>query len=37
MPLEMMLRIYFLQRWYALSDPMAEESLLRQRGDAPVF
>jgi len=27
MPLETMLRIYFLQNWYALSDPMAEESL----------
>lgn len=27
MSLEMMLRIYFLQSWYALSDPMAEESL----------
>ena len=27
MPLEMMLRVYFLQNWYALSDPMAEESL----------
>ena len=27
MPLEMMLRIYFLQNWYALSDPMAEETL----------
>ena len=27
MPLEMMLRVYFLQSWYALSDPMAEESL----------
>src|SRR6056297_553430 len=27
MPLETMLRIYFLQSWYALSDPMAEESL----------
>lgn len=27
MPLERMLRIYFLQSWYALSDPMAEESL----------
>lgn len=27
MPLEMMLGIYFLQSWYALSDPMAEESL----------
>jgi len=27
MPLEMMLRIYFLQSWYALSDPLAEESL----------
>jgi len=27
MPLEVMLRIYFLQNWYALSDPMAEEML----------
>ena len=27
MPLETMLRIYFLQNWYALSDPMAEETL----------
>jgi hypothetical protein len=27
MPLETMLRIYFLQSWYALSDPMVEESL----------
>jgi len=27
MPLETMLRIYCLQQWYALSDPMAEESL----------
>jgi IS5 family transposase len=27
MPLETMLRIYFLQDWYALSDPMAEETL----------
>jgi IS5 family transposase len=27
MPLETMLRIYFLQNWYALSDPMAEEML----------
>jgi hypothetical protein len=27
MPLEVMLRIYFLQNWYALSDPMAEETL----------
>lgn len=26
-PLETMLRVYFLQQWYALSDPMAEESL----------
>ena len=24
MPLETMLRVYFLQNWYALSDPMAE-------------
>jgi IS5 family transposase len=27
MPLDTMLRVYFLQNWYALSDPMAEESL----------
>jgi IS5 family transposase len=27
MPLETMLRIYFLQQWYGLSDPAAEESL----------
>jgi transposase, IS5 family len=27
MPLEIMLRVYFLQNWYALSDPMAEEML----------
>jgi len=27
MLLERMLRIYFLQSWYALSDPMAEETL----------
>ena len=27
MPLETMLRVYFLQNWYALSDPMAEENL----------
>lgn len=27
MPLETMLRVYFLQNWYALSDPMAEEIL----------
>ena len=26
MPLETMLRIYFLQNWYALSDPMADET-----------
>ena len=26
-PLETMLRVYFLQNWYALSDPMAEENL----------
>ena len=25
MPIETMLRVYFLQQWYALSDPMAEE------------
>ncbi|OWV39199.1 IS5 family transposase [Mameliella alba] len=27
MPLETMMRVYFLQQWYALSDPMAEEML----------
>ena len=27
MPLKMLLRVYFLQNWYALSDPMAEETL----------
>jgi IS5 family transposase len=27
MPLETMLRVYFLQQWYALSNPMAEEML----------
>jgi IS5 family transposase len=27
MPIETMLRVYFLQNWYALSDPMAEEML----------
>jgi transposase, IS5 family len=26
MPLETMLRVYFLQQWYGLSDPMAEEA-----------
>jgi len=27
LPLEVKLRVYFLQNWYALSDPMAEETL----------
>jgi len=27
MPLDVMLRIYCLQQWYAFSEPMAEESL----------
>ena len=27
LPLEVMLRVYFLQNWYALSDPLAEETL----------
>ncbi len=27
MPMECMLRIYFLQQWYGLSDPAAEEAL----------
>ena len=30
MPLETMLRVYFLQNWYALSDPMAEGSSVKQ-------
>ena len=29
-----MLRVYFLQNWYALSDPMAEETLYDS--DAPL-
>ncbi|SFL66405.1 Transposase domain [Loktanella salsilacus] len=27
MPIEIMLRVYFLQNWYALNDPMVEETL----------
>jgi len=27
MPLETMLRVYFFQNWYALSDPMAKKTL----------
>ena len=27
MPLERMLRIYFMQQWFNLSDPQAEDSL----------
>jgi IS5 family transposase len=27
MGLETMLRVYFVQQWYALSDPLVEESL----------
>ena len=34
MPLETMLRIYFLQNWYAISDPMAEKTLYDS--NAPV-
>lgn len=30
MRLETMLRVYFLQNWYALSDPMAEGSSVKQ-------
>ena len=37
MPLETMLRIYYLQSWYALSDPMAEEMLYRRRGPTNVW
>lgn len=29
MPIETMLRVHFLQQWYALGDPMAEALLLR--------
>lgn len=27
MPLESMLRVYFMQQWYALSDPAMEDAL----------
>ena len=27
MPLEMMMRIYFMQQWYGLSDPAMEDAL----------
>ncbi len=42
MPLETMLRTYFLQSWYALCDPMAEEVLcdsdaMRGRGSSIRF
>ena len=33
--LEKMLRIYFLQQWFNLSDPQAEDAIYRQRVDAP--
>ena len=32
-PLEMMLRIYFLQHWFTLSDPLMEGMLI----DTPCF
>ena len=32
MPLETILRIYFLQNWYALSDPMAEPLPINSSG-----
>lgn len=31
MPLERMLRIYFLQQWYGLSDPEAEDAIYDRR------
>src|SRR6266436_6144908 len=31
---ERMLRIYFLQQWFNLSDPAVEEALYDSRGDA---
>jgi IS5 family transposase len=34
--LEKMLRIYFLQQWFNLSDPQAEDADLRQRVDAAL-
>jgi len=34
--LERMLRIYFLQQWFNLSDPAAEEAFVRLAGDATV-
>ena len=36
MPLETILRVYFLQQWYALSDPMAEEMLYDELRHAPL-
>jgi hypothetical protein len=35
MALETMLQIYFMQQWYALSDPAMEDALLRGGVDAP--
>ena len=32
MPLEMMLRVYFLQNWYALSDSMADTTSEQKTG-----
>ena len=34
--LEMMLRIYFLQQWFNLSDPAAEDAFVRLAVDAPL-
>ena len=31
MPLERMLRIYFMQQWFNLSDPQAEDALYEYR------
>jgi len=37
MPLERMLRIYFMQQWYGLSDPAMEDALYDSESDLPPF
>ena len=36
MPMERMLRIYFMQQWFNLSDPAMEDTLVRLGVDAPL-
>lgn len=35
-PMEQMLRIYFMQNWFNLSDPQARGLAVRHRVDAPL-